>query len=82
MEAAGITKEFKDTPESFSEALVDCFADPMITANAFVPADEFEAYISELDAAGFQVKVHAIGDGTVRATLDGYGSSDYTRYTG
>jgi predicted amidohydrolase YtcJ len=37
-----------------------------------VPAEEFAEYIAQLDAAGFQVKVHAIGDGTVRATLDGY----------
>jgi predicted amidohydrolase YtcJ len=58
--------------ESFSEALVDGFADPAKTARVFVAADEFEGYIADLDAAGFQVKVHAIGDGTVRATLDGY----------
>ena len=37
-----------------------------------VPAEEFADYIAQLDAAGFQVMVHAIGDGTVRATLDGY----------
>jgi predicted amidohydrolase YtcJ len=28
--------------------------------------------MAQLDQAGFQVKVHAIGDGSVRATLDGY----------
>ena len=28
--------------------------------------------MEQLDAAGFQVKIHAIGDATVRATLDGY----------
>ena len=37
-----------------------------------VPATEFADYVAQLDAAGFQVKVHAIGDGSVRATLDGY----------
>ncbi len=37
-----------------------------------VPAEEFADYIAQLDAAGFQVMVHAIGDGTVRATLDGF----------
>ena len=58
--------------ESFSEALVDGFADPSKSANPFVAADVFADYIAELDAADFQVKVHAIGDGTVRATLDGY----------
>lgn len=37
-----------------------------------VPAPAFASYMKELDAAGIQVKVHAIGDGTVRATLDGF----------
>jgi predicted amidohydrolase YtcJ len=37
-----------------------------------VPAEEFAAYMKDLDAAGIQAKVHAIGDGTVRATIDGY----------
>ncbi len=41
-------------------------------ARPIIPAEEFAEYIAQLDAAGFQVKVHAIGDGTVRATLDGY----------
>ena len=58
--------------ESFSEAVVDGFADPAKSASPFVAPDAFEDYIAKLDAAGFQVKVHAIGDGTVRATLDGY----------
>jgi len=58
--------------ESFSVPLVDGFADPEKSAQAFVPPAEFAAYVAELDAAGFQMKTHAIGDGTVRATLDGY----------
>ena len=60
--------------ESFSEPVVDGFLDPERSARAFVPADEFANYVAELDEAGFQLKVHAIGDGTVRATLDGYES--------
>ena len=58
--------------ESFSAPVVEGFADPEKSAQAFVPPDAFAEYIAELDAAGFQVKTHAIGDGTVRATLDGY----------
>jgi len=58
--------------ESFSAPLVDGFADPKKSAQAFVPPDAFAKYIASLDSAGFQVKTHAIGDGTVRATLDGY----------
>ncbi len=58
--------------ESFTEALVDGFADPHKSAKPFVEPKAFADYISKLDSEGFQVKVHAIGDGTVRATLDGY----------
>ena len=58
--------------ESFSEPVVDGLADPDRTARPFIAADVFADYVAQLDAAGFQLKVHAIGDGTVRATLDGY----------
>jgi len=58
--------------ESISAPLVDGYADPEKSARPVVAADVFADYIAQLDAAGFQVKVHAIGDGTVRATLDGY----------
>jgi len=58
--------------ESYSEPVIDGFADPEKSTQPFVADDEFADYIAQLDAAGFQVKVHAIGDGTVRATLDGY----------
>ena len=58
--------------ESISAPLVDGYADPDQSARAVVDADTFASYVAELDAAGFQVKVHAIGDGTVRATLDGF----------
>ncbi|MEH6591349.1 MAG: amidohydrolase [Halioglobus sp.] len=65
--------------ESISEALVDGYpaeqpggADRNV--DPVVPAKEFADYVAQLDAAGFQVKVHAIGDGSVRATLDGYES--------
>ncbi|MEH6519390.1 MAG: amidohydrolase [Halioglobus sp.] len=58
--------------ESFTAPLVDGFADAEKSAQAFVPPEAFADYIAQLDAAGFQVKTHAIGDGTVRAALDGY----------
>ena len=58
--------------ESITEALIDGFADPKNSANPFVEPEPFADYIAKLDSEGFQVKVHAIGDGTVRATLDGY----------
>ena len=74
--------------ESISEALVDGYASediepkqsplpgddhvPERNARPIIDAQEFADYMAQLDAAGFQVKVHAIGDGAVRATLDGF----------
>jgi len=60
--------------ESGSEALVDGYADSKIQARPIIDAEKFADYIAQLDEAGFQVKVHAIGDGSVRATIDGYES--------
>ena len=39
-----------------------------------IPAKAFADYVARLDAAGFQVKVHSIGDGTTRIVLDGFES--------
>jgi len=44
----------------------DANAEPIIQVEALAK------YLAELDAAGFQVKTHAIGDGTVTMTLDAY----------
>ena len=43
-----------------------------INARPVIGAEKFSAYMTKLDQAGFQVMVHAIGDGTVRATVDGF----------
>jgi predicted amidohydrolase YtcJ len=58
--------EAKDGPFPVDDSVPDRNSDPVISAEAFAK------YVADLDAAGFQVKIHAIGDGTVRATLDGY----------
>jgi predicted amidohydrolase YtcJ len=54
------------------DQLLDDEVDIEDGVDPLVPAAEFADYINQLDDAGFQVKVHAIGDGSVRATLDGY----------
>ena len=58
--------------ESGSEALIDGYFDPNEVARLVVDPEPFAEYVRQLDEAGFQLKVHAIGDGSVRATLDGY----------
>ena len=45
---------------------------PAQDAEVLVSVEDLSAYLAELDKHGFQVKIHAIGDGTVRAVLDGY----------
>ena len=58
--------------ESYSEALIDGYLDESKSARPLIAADAFADYMQKLDDAGFQVMVHAIGDGSVRATVDGY----------
>ena len=38
-------------------------------------ADEFAQICIEADALGLQIAIHAVGDGAVRATLDGYAAA-------
>lgn len=52
--------------ESYSEALIDGYLDESKSARPVIPADAFADYVQKLDDAGFQVMVHAIGDGAVR----------------
>lgn len=42
------------------------------TASSNWDTDEFNQVVAELDKNGYQVHVHAIGDGAVRYTLDAY----------
>lgn len=62
-------------PETFTAAMLEPYTDPcgcrsLGTGMSFVDPVELPTYVSELDAAGFQVHVHAIGDRAVRETLD------------
>ncbi|MGL6210147.1 MAG: amidohydrolase [Paracoccaceae bacterium] len=48
---------------------------PGVPGHRSVPlfgVDEFNAVCAEIDRRGLQIAVHAIGDGAVRMTLDGY----------
>jgi hypothetical protein len=47
--------------------------------HSFVDAEALRDAVRALDAAGFQVHVHAIGDRGVRETLDAMGGTDPTR---
>lgn len=54
-------------------ALIEPYADQSDTRGELqIPVDVFDNAIAELDARGFQVHVHAIGDLGVRTTLDAF----------
>lgn len=54
-------------------ALIEPYADqPDTRGEMQIPLDVFNNAITELDARGFQVHVHAIGDLGVRSTLDAF----------
>jgi len=58
--------------ESRTEVMLDNGYQDGSNPDPLIPAKAFAAYVKELDDAGIQIKVHAIGDGTVRAIVDGY----------
>jgi predicted amidohydrolase YtcJ len=62
-------------PENFTAAMLEPYLDQTgsPTGNSglsFVDPTALRQYVTELDAAGFQVHVHAIGDRAVREALD------------
>ncbi|MBL8583283.1 MAG: amidohydrolase [Rhizobiaceae bacterium] len=48
---------------------------PGVSGEALFGQAEFDAICIEADRLGFQIAVHAIGDGAVRRTLDGYAAA-------
>jgi predicted amidohydrolase YtcJ len=58
--------------QSYTEVMVgDGYADGR-RVEPLIPIEALSEYARALDRAGIQIKVHAIGDGTVRATIDGF----------
>ncbi len=69
----GVKMSLGGALESRTEVMLnDAYFEDGSDITPLIPADAFATYMKELDAAGIQAKVHAIGDGTVRATIDGY----------
>ena len=62
--------------ESYTALLLDSYADkPGDCGKAIFEAEHFTAMVTECDRLGFQVITHAIGDGAIRRTLDGYAAA-------
>ena len=59
--------------DSSTAVLVDDYADtPGWRGELLHSPERFRAIATEADGLGFQIAVHAIGDGAIRNTLDGY----------
>ena len=59
--------------DSSTAVLVDDYADaPGWRGDLLHSPERFRAIATEADGLGFQIAVHAIGDGAIRNTLDGY----------
>jgi len=69
----GVKMSMGGALESRTEQMLnDAYIEDGSDIQPLIDADTFAAYMKELDDAGIQAKVHAIGDGTVRATIDGF----------
>jgi len=56
--------------ESGTSPMVDGYPDASIAAVLVIEPATLSDYVAQLDSHGFQVKIHAIGDLTVRAAID------------
>jgi predicted amidohydrolase YtcJ len=71
---AGVVKFFMDgVVETFTADLLQPYANaPGVRGEPYYPASRYAEMLIELDRRGFAVMTHAVGDGAVRAALDGY----------
>jgi hypothetical protein len=72
--SSGMVKVFYDgVLESWTAVMVEPYADrPDWRGEPLFSPEDFAAVAVEADRRGLQIAVHAIGDGAVRAVLDGY----------
>ncbi len=78
--SCGMVKVFYDgVLDSYTAVMIEPYANKLDTVGTglFEP-DEFEKVAIAADARGLQIAVHAIGDGAVRAVLDGYEAAQKT----
>jgi len=75
--ASGFVKVFYDgVLEGYTAVMVDDYADrPGWKGEPLFTPDRFREVATEIDRRGLQIAVHAIGDGAVRAVLDGYAAA-------
>ncbi len=72
--SSGFVKMFMDgVIDSRTAYMLNHYPDqPGHRAEPLFPAEKFNEVATEIDRRGLQIAVHAIGDGAVRTTIDGY----------
>lgn len=72
--ASGVVKVFYDgVIDSCTAVMLEPYADPPgVNGEPLISPERFADFAVEADRRGLQIAVHAIGDGAVRAVLDGY----------
>ncbi len=70
---AGAIKLIADgVVESYTASLLEPYANKPVRGTPRYTPEKLDALVSTLDREGWQIFVHAIGDGAVRMTLDAY----------
>jgi predicted amidohydrolase YtcJ len=73
MRVSAIKLYIDDVIEAHTAAMLEPYSDmPEETGKTFYSAVDFNTLIARLDASGFQIFVHAIGDRGVRVALDAF----------
>ena len=73
MRVSAIKLYIDDVIEAHTAAMLEPYSDlPEEAGDTFYSAVDFNALVARLDASGFQIFVHAIGDRGVRVALDAF----------
>jgi predicted amidohydrolase YtcJ len=71
--SSGFVKMFMDgVVDSRTAFMLNSYPGTDVTGEPLFEAQRFNAICTEIDRRGLQIAVHAIGDGAVRQTIDGY----------
>ena len=79
---SGFVKMFMDgVVDSRTAFMLQPYPGTNITGEPLFEPERFKAICTEIDRRGLQIAVHAIGDGAVRTTIDGYEAARVTTAT-
>jgi predicted amidohydrolase YtcJ len=81
--SGGVVKTMLDgVVEAHTAAMLEPYTDdPTLSGKLFWDPDKYKAAIADLDARGFQIFTHSIGDKAVRLALDAYQNAAAVNHT-